>query len=161
MGEQHAEFDLAGPGPTVGVLPGSPGGVGGHGRGAGAVDRDIQLRDRGGWPDRDELSGQHRGRVGITDREQRLPVGLGAAFHSFGRQRDAGQVGQQLTRFGERHDGADPCHHRPQPGAQGGTGHPEFVIAWYQPGPAVGAVVVGPPQRDRPEHSVQVRFLSR
>ena len=46
LGEQHPEFDLSGPGPTVGVLTGPPGGVGGHGRDAGAVHRDVELRDR-------------------------------------------------------------------------------------------------------------------
>jgi hypothetical protein len=102
LGEQHPEFDLSGPGPPVGVLTGPSGGVGGNGRDAGAVHRDVELRDRCAWPDRGQLSGEDRGRLGVADRDEGLPVGFCAAFHPFGGQLDAGQGGQQFTGFGER-----------------------------------------------------------
>jgi len=43
-------------------------------------------------------------------------VGFGGAFDAFGREGDAGQVGEQGGGLGEGHGGGGPVGHRGQPG---------------------------------------------
>lgn len=99
LGEQDAEFDLAGAGAPVGRLPGPPRDLGGHHGNTGSVDGYVELGDRGARRERHQLTAEHRGGFGVEAGAQRRAVGLRAALHPLGGQLHSGQFGQQVVAF--------------------------------------------------------------
>ena len=152
LGEHAGELDLAGAGPPVGGLAGPAGGLGAHHGYPGAVDRDVQLVRQGCRRQRNQGAGQDRPGLRLDHRGGCRAAGFGGPLDPLGGQLDAGQLGQQTGRSGERLRGAGPGHHLGQPRRQRGTGDAEFLIFGGHAVAAAGAVVVGAAHLDRAEH---------
>ena len=156
LGEQAGQFDLAGAGSPVGGLAGAVGDRGAHHRHAGAVDGDVELVRR-----RAAVGGQHAdlpardgGRLSLEAGRGGGAVGLSGSFDTLGRQPDSGQIGQQVGGLGERDGRGGAGGHLAQPRRQRHPGDTKLVVAGRDPAPARGAVVVGAPQLDGPQHGV-------
>jgi hypothetical protein len=81
-------------------------------------------------------------------------VVFGAAFDSFGVQRDTGEFSQQVGGLGEWGGRGGARSHLAQSRRQRGTGDTELVVTRNDAAPAGHTVVVGAPQVDRTQHGL-------
>lgn len=94
LGEGHRELDLPGMSPAVGAPTGPAFGASRYCGHPSAIERHVQLFNRGGGAERHQLATCQRGGFNVAGFTARPPVGFGAAFHALGRQGHPGELGE-------------------------------------------------------------------
>ena len=151
LGKHAAEFDLARMRRLARDLAGTALGFGLHHRNAGAVHLDIEQRHGGGANFRQfQLFGTLD--PGLLTRFDVGADGLGVALHGLGGHFNTSQQLEWLTALLEARLAAHHRHHAPHARRTGHALHVQFTVARTAAAMAVRAHIVGPLDRDRPQH---------